>query len=59
MACPFRMVVPPGSLVRGNPGKVIRPVNAEEAKMGVFGAEHYVAGARRFMAELAEAGARR
>jgi len=49
---PPRTVVPPGSLVRGNPGKVIRPVSPEEAQMGVLGAEHYVAGARRFRAEL-------
>lgn len=53
---PPRMVVPPGSLVRGNPGKVVRPVNEIEAAMGVRGAEHYVAGARRFRAELAGAG---
>ncbi len=50
---PPRMVVPPGSLVRGNPGKVIRPVNPKEAEMGVFGADHYVTGSRRFRAELA------
>ncbi|MEZ4301183.1 MAG: gamma carbonic anhydrase family protein [Polyangiaceae bacterium] len=50
---PPRMVVPPGSLVRGNPAKVIRPVTEDEAKMGVYGAEHYVAGARLFRAELA------
>jgi carbonic anhydrase/acetyltransferase-like protein (isoleucine patch superfamily) len=50
---PPRMVVPPGSLVRGNPGKVVRPVTAEEAKMGVLGATHYVAGARRFRELLA------
>lgn len=49
---PPRMVVPPKSLVRGNPGKVIRPVNEKEAEMGIFGAEHYVAGARHFRAEL-------
>ena len=56
---PPRMVVPPGSLVRGNPAKVIRPVNPKEAEMGVYGADHYVTGARRFRAEIAamEAGA--
>lgn len=53
---PPRMVVPPGSLVRGNPGKVIRPVSADEAQMGVFGAAHYVAGARQFRAELSGSG---
>jgi gamma-carbonic anhydrase len=50
---PPRMVVPPGSLVRGNPGKVVRPVSEAEAAMGRDGAEHYVAGARRFRAEMA------
>lgn len=50
---PPRTVIPPRSLVRGNPGKVIRPVNDAEAEMGIYGAEHYVAGARRFRAELA------
>lgn len=50
---PPRMVIPPRSLVRGNPGKVIRPVNETEAEMGIYGAEHYVAGARHFRAELA------
>lgn len=49
---PPRMVVPAGSLVRGNPGKVIRPVNEKEAEMGVFGADHYVTGSRRFRAIL-------
>lgn len=49
---PPRMVVPKGSLVRGNPAKVIRPVNEKEAEMGVYGADHYVTGARRFQAEL-------
>ena len=49
---PPRMVVPPGSLVRGNPGKVIRPVNEKEAGMGVFGADHYVTGSRRFRAVI-------
>lgn len=48
-----RTVVPPRSLVRGNPGRVIRPVNETEAEMGVYGAEHYVAGSRLFRAELA------
>lgn len=50
---PPRMVVPPGSLVRGNPGKVVRGVTPEEARMGIYGAEHYVAGARAFEEELA------
>lgn len=50
---PPRMIIPPRSLVRGNPGKVIRPVNDTEAEMGTYGAEHYVTGARLFRAELA------
>ena len=49
---PPRMIVPPRSLVRGNPGKIIREVNAKEGEMGVFGADHYVLGARRFQAEI-------
>ena len=49
---PPRMVVPPRSLVRGNPGKVVREVNADESVMGLTGAEHYVANARRFRALL-------
>lgn len=49
---PPRTVIPPRSLVRGNPGKVIRQVNETEAEMGVYGAEHYVVGARQFRAEL-------
>lgn len=45
-----RTVVPPRSLVRGAPAKVIREVTPDEAKLGVTGADHYVAGARRFIA---------
>jgi len=45
---PPRMKVPPRSLVRGNPGRIIRPVTDEEAAMGSTGAEHYVANARAF-----------
>jgi carbonic anhydrase/acetyltransferase-like protein (isoleucine patch superfamily) len=43
-------VVPPRSLVRGTPAKVIREVNPDEAKMGIFGADHYVENARAFRA---------
>lgn len=50
---PPRMVVPPSSLVRGNPGRVVRPVTPEEARLGITGAEHYVAGSRAFQDELA------
>jgi gamma-carbonic anhydrase len=49
---PPRMVVPPRSLVMGNPAKVKRPVTDEEAKMAPHGVEVYLAGARRFRAEL-------
>ena len=45
---PPRMKVPSRSLVRGNPGRIIRPVTDEEAAMGPTGAEHYVANARAF-----------
>lgn len=50
---PPRAVIPPGSLVRGNPGKVIREVSPEEARMGLVGAQHYVAAARAFGDEFA------
>jgi len=48
------MKIPPRSLVRGTPAKVIREVNEAEAMMGISGAEHYVVGARRFRQILAE-----
>lgn len=47
---PPNTVIPPRSLVRGTPARVIREVNADEAKMGISGAEHYMEGARRFRA---------
>src|SRR5262249_10271828 len=47
---PPKMVIPPRSLVRGTPAKVLREVNAEEAKMGLVGADHYRENARRFLA---------
>jgi gamma-carbonic anhydrase len=43
-------VIPPRSLVRGTPARVIREVNAEEAEMGIFGARHYVINARTYRA---------
>jgi carbonic anhydrase/acetyltransferase-like protein (isoleucine patch superfamily) len=52
-----RTEIPPRSLVRGTPAKVIREVTDEEAKLGINGAQHYLAGARRFRAILASAGA--
>ncbi len=48
---PPRMIVPPGSFVAGLPAKVLRPVTAEQRAMGRLGAEHYVAGARAYLAE--------
>lgn len=47
---PPNMKIPPRSLVRGTPAKVIREVTPDEAKMGISGAEHYVEGARKFRA---------
>ena len=49
---PPRMKIPPRSLVRGSPAKVVREVNDEEAKMGPTGALHYVENARRYRAAL-------
>lgn len=43
-----RTVIPPGSLVRGAPARVIRPVLPEEGALGLAGARHYVATARKF-----------
>jgi len=43
-------VIPPRSIVRGTPARVIRKVNPEEARMGITGAERYREGARRFLA---------
>jgi len=45
---PPSMIVPPGSLVLGVPGKVIRSVRPEEARLGVEGASHYVALSRQY-----------
>jgi gamma-carbonic anhydrase len=52
-----RTIVPAGSLVRGIPGKVIRPANEEERLMGQLGAAHYVENAKRYL-EALEAAAR-
>jgi carbonic anhydrase/acetyltransferase-like protein (isoleucine patch superfamily) len=53
---PPRMQVPPRSLVRGNPGRVVRAVTDEEAAMGPSGAEHYVDNARAFRRICEDAG---
>jgi len=50
---PPRMKVPPGSLVLGNPAKVVRPINAREKAMIEEGGAHYVENAKRYVAELA------
>lgn len=52
---PPRRRIPPGSMVMGNPGKVVRAVTAEEADLGRAGALHYVENARRFVRMFAEA----
>ncbi len=39
---PPRMVVPPYSLVRGQPGRVVREMNAHERLEGRRGAAHYL-----------------
>ena len=44
-----RTKIPPRSLVRGTPAKVIREVTDEEGLLGVGGAEHYLLVARRFL----------
>ena len=45
--------IPPGSLVVGVPGKVVRPLNAEEIARNRASAAHYVANWKRYAA-LAE-----
>jgi gamma-carbonic anhydrase len=39
---PPRMVVPPGSMVRGTPGRVVRALSEQEQLEGRRGAAHYV-----------------
>jgi carbonic anhydrase/acetyltransferase-like protein (isoleucine patch superfamily) len=48
-----RMVIPPGSLVLGRPGKVVRAATAKEKLLGPDGAAHYVENARKYRAMLA------
>jgi carbonic anhydrase/acetyltransferase-like protein (isoleucine patch superfamily) len=48
-------VIPPGSLVLGLPGKVIRPLSAEERLRSALAADHYVKSSRKFI-ETGEAG---
>ncbi len=39
---PPRMKVPPGVMVRGQPGRVVRELTPEERRLGIHGAEDYV-----------------
>ena len=45
---PPRMVVPDGSLVRGHPAKIVRPLSPEERARGRVSAAHYVELARAY-----------
>jgi carbonic anhydrase/acetyltransferase-like protein (isoleucine patch superfamily) len=45
--------IAPGSLVIGSPGKVVRPLTADEVARNRLSAAHYVANARRFASGLA------
>ena len=45
--------IPPGSLVLGMPGKVVRPVTADEIARNRVSAAHYVANWKRFAKGLA------
>ena len=45
-----RTKIPPRSLVRGTPAKIIREVTEQEGLLGILGAEHYVSDARRYLA---------
>lgn len=42
-------VVPPRTLVVGNPARVVRDLTAEEARLGIGGAQHYLERARLYM----------
>jgi carbonic anhydrase/acetyltransferase-like protein (isoleucine patch superfamily) len=49
--------IPPGSLVLGMPGKVVRPLSVDEIARNRAAAAHYVANWRRFAGGLAPVGA--
>jgi carbonic anhydrase/acetyltransferase-like protein (isoleucine patch superfamily) len=49
-----RTVIPPRSLVRGTPAKIIREVTEAEGRLGIDGARGYVENARRFRAVCAD-----
>jgi carbonic anhydrase/acetyltransferase-like protein (isoleucine patch superfamily) len=50
-----RIVIPPGSLVLGRPGKVMRAATDKEKRLGPDGAAHYVENARKYRAMFAAA----
>jgi carbonic anhydrase/acetyltransferase-like protein (isoleucine patch superfamily) len=45
-------VIPPGSLVMGSPGRVVRPLSEEEILRIVYNAKHYVENGRRYRTGL-------
>jgi carbonic anhydrase/acetyltransferase-like protein (isoleucine patch superfamily) len=47
--------IPDNSLVMGAPGKVVREISSEQAKMLAGGAAHYVENWKRYRRELSEA----
>jgi carbonic anhydrase/acetyltransferase-like protein (isoleucine patch superfamily) len=49
-------IIPPGSVVMGSPGKVVRTLGPEEIEGLRASAAHYVKTARRFRTQLSEAG---
>ena len=51
---PEGKTIPPGSLVIGMPGKIVRPLSPEEIAGLRRSADHYVANARRYAAGLVE-----
>jgi carbonic anhydrase/acetyltransferase-like protein (isoleucine patch superfamily) len=47
-------VIPPGSVVMGSPGKIVRTLSAEEIEGLRASADHYVKTARKFRTQLSE-----
>ncbi|QDV27085.1 gamma carbonic anhydrase family protein [Aureliella helgolandensis] len=45
---PEGKIIPPGSMVMGVPGKVVRPVTAEDRQMIEHAAEHYIENAAHY-----------
>jgi len=52
---PERKVIPPGSLVMGAPGKVVRQLTDAEIAGLTHAAEHYAANWKRYAASLKQA----